>query len=395
MKWDPTGKGFAVYESFVNSKEFMQTQITIEYFYPQGKKVVFVFVWSGQTISYGNDMSVTVQMTSELAGLINGNIRSTAQAYDEKTGGAPQDLVKRLQKQFGLEKFEKLIQYNKGTLEYWKKVKILNQYGNDWTFGNAVAALIKQTGDQAFPINISQATVVVMPPFSWVDSKGGIKQEDVEIASVTTASNPDPTVRYGYILGPAIIDSITRTSQWSQPQQSSENNPGKQRYATNPVSRGKNVSNPQPNPSVVAANKEGPAKPTSAPLGTSNQRASLSVQSKENPYGPNRQNALNQEKNAKLNFSTFMCPLLVGIKPHDILYIPSLSGEFIEDWVVQSVGYSAQNGSVEISVQASRVIGLGTPMNKEAADKFKASAISQGLIGPNSALEAWEKYAWG
>jgi hypothetical protein len=90
-----------------------------------------------------------------------------------------------------------------------------------------------------------------------------------------------------------------------------------------------------------------------------------------------------------------MCPLLVGIKPHDILYIPSLSGEFIEDWVVQSVGYSAQNGSVEISVQASRVIGLGTPMNKEAADKFKASAISQGLIGPNSTLEAWEKYAWG
>jgi hypothetical protein len=119
------------------------------------------------------------------------------------------------------------------------------------------------------------------------------------------------------------------------------------------------------------------------------------VQSKENPYGPDRQNALNQEKNAKLNFSTFMCPLLVGIKPHDILYIPSLSGQFMEDWIVQSVGYSAQNGSVEVSVQASRVVGLGTPMNEEAAKKFKESATSQGLIGPNATLEAWEKYAWG
>jgi len=155
MKWDPTGPGFAVYESFINDPEYMKTQITIEYFYPRGKKVVFVFVWSGQTINYGNDMTVTVNMTSELAGLINGNIRSTAQAYDEKTGGSPQDLVKRLQKQFGLEEFSKLVQFNKGTLDYWKKVKILNQYGNDWTFGNAVAALIKQTGDQAFPINIS------------------------------------------------------------------------------------------------------------------------------------------------------------------------------------------------------------------------------------------------
>jgi hypothetical protein len=90
-----------------------------------------------------------------------------------------------------------------------------------------------------------------------------------------------------------------------------------------------------------------------------------------------------------------MCPLFVGLKPHDILYIPSLTGEFIEDWIVQSVGYSAQNGGVEISVQASRILGMGTPMNKEAADKFKGRAASLGLIGPNATLEAWDRYAWG
>ena len=392
MKWDPTGPGFAVYESFINDEEYLKTQITIEYFYPQGKKVLFVFVWSGQTINYGNDMSVTVQMTSELAGLINGNIRSTAQAYDEKKGGTPQDLVNRLQKQFGLEEFTKLVRYNKGTLDYWKKVKILNQYGNDWTFGNAVAALIKQTGDQAFPINIEQAAVVVMPPFSWKGKDS--KQETVVEASVSQPSSPDPTVRYGYILGPSIINTMTRTSVWSQPQQSNENSPIKQKYATNAEARAKNISNPPLKPSVEAARKKAAAKPTSAPLGTSGQRSSLSVQSKENPYGPDRQNALNQEKNAKLNFSTFLCPLLVGLKPHDILYIPSLTGQFIEDWIVQSVGYSQQDGNVEVSVQATRIIGLGTPMNEEAANKIKASAIAQGLIGPNATLEAWERYAW-
>jgi hypothetical protein len=119
------------------------------------------------------------------------------------------------------------------------------------------------------------------------------------------------------------------------------------------------------------------------------------VQSKENPYGPDRQNALNQEKSAKLNFSTLLTPLLVGLKPHDILYIPSLKGVFIEDWIVQSVGYAQKGGSVEVSVQATRVIGLGTPMNEEAAKKFKESAIAQGLIGPNATLEAWDAYAWG
>jgi len=393
MKWDPTGPGFAVYESFINSEEYMNTQITIEYFYPQGKKVVFVFVWSGQSINYGNDMSVTVQMTSELAGLINGIPRSTAQAYDEKKGGEPQDLVKRLQKQFGLEEFTKLVQYNKGTLEYWKKVKILNQYGNDWTFGNAVAALIKQTGDQAFPINISQATVVVMPPFSW---KGkNTQQESVEEASVSAPSNPNPTIRYGYILGPSIINTITRSATWSPPQQSNENTPNKQAYTTNPQKAKQTRSNPPTAASTAAANTTKAAKTTSAPQGPSGGRANLSIQSKENPNGPDRQIALNQEKNAKLNFSTFMCPLFVGLKPHDILYIPSLTGEFIEDWIVQSVGYSAQNGGVEISVQASRILGMGTPMNKEAAEEFKKSAISQGLIGPNATLEAWDRYAWG
>jgi hypothetical protein len=119
------------------------------------------------------------------------------------------------------------------------------------------------------------------------------------------------------------------------------------------------------------------------------------VQSKENPYGPDRQNALNQEKSAKLNFSTLLTPLLVGLKPHDILYIPSLKGVFIEDWIVQSVGYAQKGGSVEVSVQATRVIGLGTPMNEEAAKKFKESAIAQGLTGPNATLEAWDAYAWG
>lgn len=388
MKWDPTGPGFAVYEWFISKPEYMSTQITIEYFYPQGKKVTFVFVWAGQIINYGNDMTVTVKMVSELAGLVNGNIRSTAQAYDEKKGAKPQDMIKKLQKQFALEKFPKLVQYNKGTLDYWKKVKILDQYGNDWTFGNAVAALIKQTGDQAFPINISQASVIVMPPFSW----NGGTQESVIEATVDSPSSIDPTVRYGYFLGPSVINSITRTSLWKAPQQSNENLPGKQAYATKPSNQTQQQQSPPTSPQTATANT---GKPTSAPLGPAGQRASLSVQSVENPKGPDRQNALNQEKSSDLSFSTFMTPVLVGLKPHDILYVPSLSGNFIEDWIVQSVGYSQQNGSVEISVQATRVLGLGTPMNEKAAEEFKKSAIAQGLIGPNATLEAWDTYAWG
>jgi hypothetical protein len=107
-----------------------------------------------------------------------------------------------------------------------------------------------------------------------------------------------------------------------------------------------------------------------------------------------RQNALNDEKGSELSMDTLMCPLLVGIKPYDILYVPSLTGDFVEDWIVQSVGYSQNNGQVNVNIRATRVLGLGTPMNVKAAEEFTKFAKSQGLIGPGATLDAWDAYAW-
>ena len=90
----------------------------------------------------------------------------------------------------------------------------------------------------------------------------------------------------------------------------------------------------------------------------------------------------------------FLCPLLVGIKPHDILYITSFKGDYIEDWIVQSVDYDQRDGKVEVNIQATRVYGLGTPMNEKAAAEFKKYALTNNLIGPTATLEAWTQYAW-
>jgi hypothetical protein len=379
MKWDPTGPGFAAYEYFIQKKT--AEPITIEYFYPQGKTVSFIFVWAGQTINYGNDMTVTVRMVSELAGLVNGNIRNTAQAYGD--GGAkPQDFVKKLEKQFSV---PSLVSYNKSTLEYWDKVSISNQYGNDWTFGNAVSSIAKQTGDQTFPSNISKSGIVVMPPFSW---QGGNPEQVVE-ATTSSPSPPNPAVRYGYFLGPSVINSVTRSAMWKPPQQSNDNTPGSQKFG----STGGNTQQNPPTAPQGAIQKT--AKSTTSPLGTTGQRATPAVTSKKNPKGPERQNALNQEKGSEMSFSTFLCPVLVGLKPHDILYIPSLAGDYIEDWIVQSVGYSQQDGNIEVSVQATRVLGLGTPMNKKEGEKFLGIAKAKKLVGAGATLEAWDNYAWG
>jgi hypothetical protein len=399
MKWDPTGPGYAVYEWFLSKPEYMGTQITIEFFYPGKKKVTFAFVWSGQSISYGNDMAVNIKMVSELAGLINANPRSTAQAYDEKKGEAALNVYKKFQKQFGLEKFDYLVQFNQNSLAYSKKAKIENAYGSEITFGTAIGNMAKQTGDAAMGINIvngpvqQAAKVVIFPPFSYTP-KGGKQETVINAATLGPNSVIDVTKRYGYILGPSIINSLTRTSEWKPPQQDQNKTPGKQAFARD--ARGRFTSpNPPTAPQAAAANPSGAAASTSSPQGVANASSNPGIRNADNPEGPDRQNALSDEKVATLSVDTLMCPLLVGIKPYDIVYVPSLSGNFIEDWIVQSVDYSQNNGDVSVSIQATRLYGWGDAMNKSAADSFKTFAQTQGLIGPNASLEAWDRYAWG
>ena len=389
MKWDPTSKGFAAYEYFVQNEEFMKKQISIEFFYPKGKKIVFMFVWAGQTINYGNDMTITVKMTSELGGLINANLRNTAQAHDEEKGVKFLDAMKKNQKQFGLDEFPDLLKFSKSAEEYANKATTVSVYGSDVTFGTSTANIARQMGASTFGNNIEKANVIIFAPYSYK----GSKEEVIDASTVQGGTSPDPSKRYGYILGPAIIDTLTRTASWKPPQQDNNRTPASQPIVIdakkNKDKIQKQVSNPQEKAGTTAN------KPTSSPLGTANNRGSSNVQALNNPEAPDRQNALNQEKAATLDMNTFMCPLLVGIKPNDIVFVPSLSGKYIEDWIVQDVSYTQSNGNVTVNLNATRIIGTGTPMQETIGENFKKIAKDKKLIGPDASLEGWEKYAWG
>jgi hypothetical protein len=388
MKWDPTPAGMAVYEYFIKDKTALGTQITIEYFYPGGKKVVFVFIWTGQSISYGNDMTIQVKMQSELAGLINANIRNIAQADTSDTGISAISAIDYVTKQFALEKFKDLIRYNTVAKKDMEKAKLATNYANDTTYGAQVANIAQQTGNMAFANNIGKANIVLFAPFSW-DKKTPVKNG---VTDIKPGAMPDPTVRYGYLLGPSLITTITRTSEWKPPQQTNQNTPSTQVKAEPPKDKSGDAT--QQVPSKPQTNTTETQKPTKAPQGTSANRSSPGIGNKDNPDQVQKQNALNLEKSSTLNLSTYLVPALVGIKPHDIIYIPSLKGDFIEDWIVQSVDYNQNDGKVDISIQATRVYGQGAPMNPLGADKFKDYATSNGLIGKNATLSKWEEYAW-
>lgn len=395
MKWDPTGAGADLYEWFVTKEEYMKKQITVEFFYPRGKKIVFFYVWAGQDISYGNDMTITIKLQSELAGLVNANPRNVAQAHDEKKGTGPVNVVDKLKEQYGMEKYKNIVQYNPFTLEYWRQVKIGTFYANDTTFGAAVNQVAKQTGDKVTANNIGGASLVVMPPVSWKDPKTGKQVEILNGAKIGAGKSPEANKRYGYLLGPAIITTMRRESSLPPPQKTNTNTPNTQQFVTNTKdSKTTPSQNPKPSPTAAAQNPQGASKPTSSPIGTANGRANPGVGNVDNPYGPDRQNAMNQENVSKLSLDTLMCPVLVGIKPNDMIYIPSLTGNFMEDWEVKSVGYTQSNGKVDVNIQATRVFATSSPMNEAGYKLMLAYAKEKKLVGPEATLENWDIYAW-
>ena len=386
MSWNPSGAAWNVYQKFVSDKEKIQEQIVIRFFYANGKSIPFVFVWAGQQFSYGNDMSVHVTLKTELDGFTNANIRSIAQAYDKDTKFT--DAANRVQKQYGLDEYKKLIRFSSQAEKDMDKATLKNYYAKDVTFGSAVSNLAEQNGNQVFASNIGQANNTLLTPFSWEAQQ---KDPPEVVEAAPDLQIPDSTIRYGFLLGPGIIDAIQRTMEWTQPQANTQNKPT---AATKPEPKApakpdSSQQNPEANPQKQQKKAK---KRTSAVQGSALASANPGLQNASNPDGPKKQDLLNKEKGSTLSAQMFMAPVLVGIKPGDIVYVPSLQTEaentYIEDWIVTSVGYTQNDGSITVNVSASRPYGLGTLINEKAGKKWREKARTL------KSLDDWAAYAW-
>ena len=384
--WNPSGPAWNVYQKFVSDKEKIQEQIVVRFFYANGKSIPLIFVWSGQQFSYGNDMTVQVTLKTELDGFTNANIRSIAQAYDKDATFL--SVTDRVKKQYGLDDYKKLIRFSKQAETDMGKATLKTYYAKDVTFGSAVSNLAEQNGNQVFASNIGQANNTILTPFSWEATQ---KNPPEVVEAAVDLQVPDSTVRYGFLLGPGIIDSIQRTMEWTQPQANTQNKPtpATKPEPKDPASPQTSQQNPEANPQVQQKKAK---KKTSAPQGSALANPNPGVQNASNPDGPKKQDLLNKEKGSTLSVNTFLSPVLVGIKPGDIVYIPSLQTDvensYLEDWVVTSVSYTQSDGVIGVSISGSRPYGLGNLINEKAGKKWREKARTL------KTLDDWMEYAW-
>jgi hypothetical protein len=383
FQWNASGPGFQVYQEFISDKTKIQEEIVIRFFYANGKSIPFFFVWSGQRVRYGTDMSVSVILKTTMDGRINANPRSIAQPNDEPKSIL--DHVSWTTDQFGMA--QDLVNFSEEAQDNLKKAKLNSYYGKDISFGKAIDHLVKQNGNYLINSNVGGTSVNVFTPHTF-----GTAKKVLEAPGNLQMTKSDMTKCYGYILGPGLFEYIERTSEWQPPQMTTTDTTTTQTKPTEPKPAKLDKKTQTPTTSPQAKVDE-TATPTTAPLGTSGAKANPGVSNANNPDGPAKQIALQQENSSKVTIMAFMCPVLTGIKPGDMVYIPSLkttgNGDFfMEDWIVDGVGYDQTDGGVILTINGHRTYGLGTLMQPAAAKPFIEKAKSF------QTLEAWQAYAW-
>jgi len=414
MKWNPAAPSYALYEKCI--AKFIEYSIMVTYYYVTGKSITFEYFWAGQSEVYGKEMELTVKMVSLMDGLVNANFFASVQADKDEKGKSFKDSTELLKKQYGisgvpeLERRGPFIRYTDQAGKDASEAIVKVNYNDGSTFMDAVQNLVKDNGNNVFFNNINASNVVIFGPYT---HEGLSEQSIVELPD-RTSNSPDPRKRYAHLIGPGIIQSFTRTMEWQPPQKSQEisailarkKEDEKERKRQQSSRKGKDGSSPASNPPTAQSVS---ARASTLPSGVHGSKTSVNIRSQNNYIGPIKQDMFTKERACKLSFTTLMCPSLVGIKPLDIVFIPSYDGQYLEDWIVSSVEYQQTQGGVDLAIQANRVYGSDKPMSiasNERIREFFGSINLKGLAGvggfvsegvnktPTATLQSWMDYAW-
>lgn len=402
MKWRPDPAGYADYETLIEA--YREWSIMVTFYYIEGKFITFEFYWGGQSEVYGKEMEITVKLVSLLDGLVNANFYASVQTAVGEKGISFAEAASQMLKQFGLAGLVDsrgqpmdLLRYTKKAREDTNNATVKFNYNDGATFMDAVQNLVKDNGNNVFFNNIGSPNAVVYTPYTWeYEGTNGVASGYETVDAITAGwdliTNPDPTLRYGYIIGPGIIQSFTRTYEWQPPQKSQEITAMMNRKAEERKEAKRQKS-------LQDKKKEQSAQNATAPSGVYQSKTTGNIKSENNESGPRKQDIFTKERSAKLSLSTLMCPALTGIKPLDIIFIPSYSGKYIEDWIVSSVEYQQNDKGVDLSIQATRPYGQGKPMSDVNSKRFSEFAENLGLTGKGvkgkeDVLRNWTNFAW-
>lgn len=365
---------------FAMLKERVDEEISVKIGYPNGNEVAWKFVYAGLSYTTGMSPKIAISTTSSIKGEWTDNKVTFTSEEPIKL----YELPELLQKKSG-GKAEKLkFEWAGKTKEAAQQIEIQPNRINQTPHNILVDTLreygmVAQVGDTAF----DNTVVISYAP----NLEGQLAEENVEVVKGKTSSEPGK--RNVYIIGPGLMIDITRKQSFNLGQTETKGGSSNKDTKTSETESAKVAGGSVSAQSAAAAATSGGERV----VGPANKPKSRSEKKKDSKESKDARAAESKAQGSTVNFSVPMLPYIVGIKPRDIIAIPSLKGpgDFIEDWEVTGVNYTqSSQGSVDLSISGRRVYAPGGVAMMDPPTLAEVKATVATLRTP----EKWNAFYW-
>ena len=190
-----------------------------------------------------------------------------------------------------------------------------------------------------------------------------------------------------YILGPGLMENFTRSQSFKLGQTETSRASSTTATQSNETEQ-KDVVQPGSAPQEGAATQQ----TTTATKGKSNPSTAESGVVTPSGSDQTARVAFSSMPTSSCKCNVLMVPYMVGIKPRDILVVPSLAGPggFVEDWEVDDVSYKQNDvGGVFISISGTRPFTGEEPF-LDSGTLSEVQGICAGLTTP----ALWNQFYW-
>ena len=378
FEFAPTFDGFEVAAVIRTSPDLLKEPVIVEVGYPHlpEPRLKSMFLFTGIDYTTGLDPKLKFTLVSAIKSSWTENKVNATMEDEMPLSEFPEYLKELAGKGASLLKFKFVGRAATDAPDIMIKKNSVNQ-----TPQVILAETLKEhgmelrTGDTAL-----DGTIVI----GYYAGKEGELTED----EPRLGGTPEAGVRQIHILGPGLLENAKRTQKFTLGQ-SDKKGGAKSKATAATETENKNSTNLKP----VAEQAAADSAPKAGTLGTSDKSQARSGTTKDKPSEKEQARmAIADQLRMELSASFPMLPQVVGMKPGDILAIPSLKGpgEVIEDYEINDVQYTqSDTGSVGMSIKCTKPwLGTKNMMDEKSVALVKSKV--QGLKTP----DAWNAFYW-
>ena len=377
---DPIG-----YEAYRKCMENSTNKVKIKFGYENGAETPeFLFLYTGASLETGLNQSIQVELSSEATFQLS-DVRGTSVINSNEEDVPLKEVIETAKVRLGS---DVSVIYS----SYFDKTTVRQTYLIGDNFKDFLQRTCQETGHTLQELASKEKTVELAPP-AQTDVKEKPPKEPPKKGERKESD------KYGFLIGPGLITTFsssvkynppsnTRGSTGSVPESSGlkeTDTSKKEKKEKGPSSKGGTSKKPNEKPEKEVQKKQTTLSTSILGSDTDSVTSENKIEKEKKGADLRKERSSTQEMSGSI--SLFMIPAITGIVPRDVIFIPSLTGKYVEDWFVTGTNYNFSSGGVTIDITCKRVDeSEGTIVE----DKSKFLELAKSLDSP----EAWNAYYW-